>query len=175
MDLGTRNKCPSLKTRWTRIKLKVMSSIFKSHLLLLQTVFWPVVADLLHKSGTLWVSLSLALYHNSSHPYPQVSLTPPPPHPRPPISAVCVWASAPVLFTGIVCVRSYVCVCVGGGGGVCAHTCAPDLVCMCFCHALYEIVNFRMFCTLVYHWFVSLYCIWFVSLPFAHCMFFFKL
>ena len=34
---------------------------------------------------------------------------------------------------------------------VCARvrTCARDLVCVCFCHALYENVNFRMFCTLI--------------------------
>ena len=41
----------------------------------------------------------------------------------------------------------------GGGGGVRVLFIGivRDLVCVCFCRALYENVNFRMFCTLVYH------------------------
>ena len=45
---------------------------------------------------------------------------------------VCVWAGAHALFIGIMCVQSSLCV------RVCARACVSDLVCLCFCHALYE-------------------------------------
>ena len=96
---------------------------------------------------SLSLSLSLSLTHS---PCLQISLYPPPPPPH--------W--------GPQCLFSHVCVCVLFIGSVCVYVCVCKPLCVCvracawlcvhtfFCYVLYEDVNFCMFCTLVYYWFV---------------------
>ena len=129
-------------------------------------------ASLLSKSGILFLSLSVtalpslpsklalktSLFEQhfqspitafiaaqfSVSPCLHISLYPPPAFSA---ACVCVCARAGVRvhFIGIVCVRTSVCVRAR------ARSLACDFVCVCFCHVLYEDVNFRMFCTLVYY------------------------
>ena len=62
-------------------------------------------------------------------------------------SAMCVCELVRVLSLLALCACDPLCECVRA----CMRACvASDLVCLCFCHALYENVNFHMFYTLVY-------------------------
>ena len=90
-------------------------------------------------SAAQFLSLSVS-------PRLQISLPPPPPPPPPSQPRVCVRAPVCTCFLLVLCACKPV--------SVCARAHAPARFCVRFCHVLYEDVNFRMFCTLVYYWFL---------------------
>ena len=143
----------------------------------LQTVFWPVIA---FSAAQNWNSASLFLFVTALAF--KLVYTPPPTPPRPHIlSHMCVhvWASECVLFTGIVCMRSCVCVWCVCVWCVCVwcvcvwvhtHTwmCAWSFVCV-------FLPCFVWKCSLIFICFEHLYTTDLYSYGYLHCMFFFKL
>ena len=125
----------------------------------LQTVFWPVIAFLLHKSGTLLLSITALAF--------KLVYTPPTPPSQP---HVCMCEPVSVCSLLALCACDPVCVC---GVCVCVWVHMRIHVCVIFCVVFLPCFVWK--CLLIFICFVHLYTTDLYSYGYLHCTFFFKL